>query len=309
MPFNDGIPRTHSFSLTDFHDFDFCPFRFFVFHHLGKKYELAEGSVNLALGSLLDETIKQFHITKSYGQPPLYIKNLVKAARNKMLEKEARQTPPSFYSAIKPFLNDELCERASEVFINYYLTLDKKIKPSIDEVGFCEWIIKGDGGVFKLWGGPDALEMGDDGIPEIVDYKLRETLSFNSEEAQNYKLHANKNKNSLDMDLMPKIYTLLVVKKLKEMGFNKARFIVRLWLDPKNKDYYEEFDLDSVVNFEEIFKGRINKILTTQELKFCEREFCKACSSDQRMLFLKELKAKKLIIPDSIVYPNLIQID
>lgn len=284
MPFNDGIPRTHSFSLTDFHEFDHCPFRFFVFHHLGKKYEMAEGSRNLALGSLLDEAIKLFHKTKSYGQPPGYIKNLIFAARNKMFEKEAKQSSPSFYSAIKEFLNDELCKEATDIFINYYLALNQKIKPAIDEVGFCEWVIESEDGSFKLWGGPDTLEMGEDGIPEIVDYKFRENIEVG--------------KDNMDMDLMPKIYTMLVSKKLLDKGFKKVRFVVRFWQDPLENNFFEEFDLEDVAKYEEIFRQRIEEIFNTTKIKFCEKDFCKACKSDQRILFIKELEQKKLIKVD-----------
>jgi len=289
MPFNDGIPRTHSFSLTDFHEFDYCPFRFFVFHHLGKKYEMAEGSRNLALGSLLDASIKLFHKTKSYGQPKEYIKNLIQASCNKMMEKVAKQSSPSFYSAIKDFLNDDLCEEAAAIFINYYKALDLKIKPAIMEVGFCEWVIETDdpstgrsGQVYKLWGGPDTLEMGEDGIPEVVDYKFRENIEVG--------------KDNMDMDLMPKIYMLLVCNKLLEKGYKKARFVVRFWQDPKDDSFFEEFDLERVRDFEDIFKERIEEIFNTSVFKFCEKGFCKACKSDQRTLFLKELEDKKLIV-------------
>src|SRR5438067_1421256 len=103
MPYNDGIPTTHSFSLTDFHEFERCSFSFFVKHHLGKKYELAEGSKALALGSLLDGAIKKFHQSKAYGQPPEYISNLVKAACNEILEKVEKQKGSSFYSSIKDY--------------------------------------------------------------------------------------------------------------------------------------------------------------------------------------------------------------
>ncbi len=309
MPFNDGIDRKYSFSLTDFHDFDYCPFRFFLFHHLGlgKKYELAEGSYNMALGCLLDETIKLFHKqsfstskqsfftskTKSYGQPPLYIESLIKASCKKILDKIAYQNSPSFYSCLKPFLDDGLCKQATDVFINYYLRLDKKIKKSITEVGFCEWIVKddpstdstsslqaGSGQAFKLWGGPDTIEMGDGGIPEICDYKYRE--------------NKENGKESFDMDLMPKLYTLLCCKKLLDLGFKKVRFIIRLWLEPKNNSYYEEFDLEKVAQIEEIFKQKILRILNTREIIFCEKPFCKACNSDKRSIYLTLCKNKNL---------------
>ncbi len=306
MPFNDGIDRKFCFSLTDFHDFDYCLFRFFVFHHLNKKYELAEGNENMALGSLLDQTIKIFHQSKAYGQPPEYLENLVKAALKLMKERVARQSAPSFYSSIMPFLTEELVTKAAQIFKNYYSTLDGKIRQSLGEVGFCEWIIKtddpstlqhvqgrpeqgrrttGSGQVWKLWGGPDALEMGEDGIPEIVDYKFRE----NTEQG----------KTSLDMDLMPKLYTLLCANKLLDMGYKKARFVVRFWQEPLRNDFYEEFDLEEVKQYEELFKQKIATILQTKQVSFCEMPFCKACQAKNRKEYLKELEVKKIIQVDT----------
>lgn len=278
MPFNDGILRQYCFSLGDFHTFEFCSFRFLVYHHLEKKYELEEGSYNMALGSLLDETIKLLHKSKAYGQPPQYFKNLVKAVSNKMLEKIAKQSGPSFYSGVKKFLNDDLCEKATEVFINYYEAVGRRIKLSVGEVGFCEWIIQTELGTkYKLWGGPDTLEMGDDGVPEVCDYKYRED---------------NNNKDNIDMDLMPKIYILLCLEKLQKLGYKKARFMVRFWLDPKNNNYYEEFNLEKVKQYEEHFKDRIERILSSNEIKFCEKPFCGACKSERRDDFLLELKSR-----------------
>lgn len=294
MPFGDGIDRKHSFSLTDFHDFEDCSFRFFVYHHLGlgKKYELAEGSFQMALGSLLDETIKLFHKSKSYGQPPAYITNLIQASSNKMIEKVATQSSPSFYSAIKPFLNDELYKKATEVFINYYKSLDYKIKEQVVEPGFCEWIIEdkdpssqdSSGQAFKLWGGPDAIEKGEDGLPEVCDYKSRENVE--------------KGKEWMDMDLMPKMYVLLCCKKLLDAGFKKARFVVRFWQDPLDISFSEEFDLETASDYEKIFKAKIKNILENSSLTFCEKPFCKACQSEKRSMFIKELESKKIIKSD-----------
>lgn len=304
MPWNDGIPKINSYSLTDFHDFDFCPFRFFVYHHLGKKYELSESSPSLALGSLLDESIKLFHRAKAYGCEPDYLGNIVEAALNFIKEKVAKGGEFSFHGKHIPYLNDQAVKGATKIFKDYYLAKDKKINRSLGEVGFCEWIIKGDpstgsGQVYKLWGGPDALEEGDDGIPEVVDYKSREALAFNSElndnstdEVQNYKSRegSKKAKLNLDMDLMPKIYTLLVSRKLVDKGYSKARFKVRIWQDPLNESFFEEFDLETIENAQVLFKQKIDKILSTQDLRFCEKDFCRACKSDKRDEFLIELQ-------------------
>lgn len=275
MPFDDGISRLHSFSLTDFHDFDSCPFKFFVKHHLNKKYDLEEGNYFAALGSLLDQSVKLFHKTRAYGCSPEYLKNLIKGACNQMTAQIKKRSTPSFYSSIKDFLNDDLCEKAAEIFVKYYKGRDCQIRQSLGDVGFCEWVIETPEGRWKLWGGPDTLELGDDGIPEIVDYKSRENLE--------------KGKSYMDMDLMPKIYTLLCSKKLLQMGFKKARFIVRYWQDPKDESFYEEFDLEQVKNYEEIFKQKIQRILTAQNIKFCEKSFCPACRSKERQEYIKEL--------------------
>ena len=286
MSFGDGIPRKHCFSVTDFHDFERCSFCFFVTHHLDKKYELAEGSKALALGSLLDETIKLFHSAKLYGQPPESLVGVVMGAKRHIKEKVDKQsfssskTPgkPSFYTAVLPFLDEQLTQKAIDIFQNYYQSLNQKIKPSLGPVGFCERLIPGSKGdlMYKLWGGPDAYEIGEDGVIEIVDYKSREDVQ--------------KGKEGMDMDLMPKMYTLLCSKFLMDRGYKKARFIVRFWQDPKEEGFYEEFDLEKVQVFDEYFRQLIEKILATTELNFCEKPYCKGCFSPKREEFLADLK-------------------
>ena len=311
MPYGDGIPLTHCFSLTDFHEYKSCPFRFFVKHHLGKKYELDEASEQMALGTLLDESIKLFHQSKAYGQPSDYLQNLVKAARAKILAKLSRQRTPSFYSSIAEFLTDGLCEKATEVFRNYYIGVGQKIKPSLGPVGFCEWVIKGGEDVggraltYKVWGGPDALELGDDGLPEVVDYKSREALAFGP--SQDHKSRealakdAQRAKNNLDMELMPKMYTLLCAEKLLKLGYRRARFVVRFWQDPKEAGFFEEFDLGMIKNFEVELKRLIEGILNTTEIKFCEKSYCKACSGVQRDQYILELQKLGLIMSPAAV--------
>lgn len=283
MPYGDGIPKINCYSLTDFHTFEFCPFKFFVTHHLDKKYELEEGSEQMALGSLLDQSIKLFHESKAYGCEADYLENLVHAASGRMKEKISGQKTPSFYSSIEQYLTEDLCQKATEIFKNYYYGKDKKIKTSIGNVGFCEWIISTDDGrKFKLWGGPDAYEMGDDGIPEVVDYKSRENIE--------------KGKDNMDMELMPKIYTLLASKFLINKGFKKARFVVRFWQDPKEDGFYEEFNLSAINGEEFLFRQKIERILSTTEITFCDKDFCKACKSEKRSEFALELKKHGLVV-------------
>lgn len=276
MSYEPRIDRLYSFSLTDFHDFDTCPFKFFVKHHLNKKYEIEDSTFNTALGCVLDQAIKLFHEIKAYDREPEALRSIIKVACNQMLDQIKRTNTPSFYSNIKDFLNDELCAKAADIFVSYYKARDCRIRPAIEPIGFCKWVIETENGRYQLWGGPDTLEMGDDGIPEIVDYKSRENLE--------------KGKMYMDMDLMPKIYTLLCCKKLLAKGYKKARFVVRYWQDPLDESFYEEFDLEEVCTYEEIFKQRIQKILSVTETGFCEKGYCSACQSQLRDVYVKQLE-------------------
>lgn len=277
MPFDD-IPRTHSFSLGDFRDFDFCAFRFFVNHHLGKKYELAVGSPNQAIGSLLDLAIKKFHQTNLYGQSVETLPGLIKAAEAEMREKvKASPTPYSFYSAQLSFLTPEVINRATEIFRNYFQQIEGKINKALSRKTFWDYVIVGDVPL-KLWGGADTIEHGLDGLPEVVDYKYYEDQQAGVEK--------------IDMDLMPKLYVLLASRELVKLGFAKARFKIKFWLDPKNDSYYEEFELANGPNIEAFFKDKIERILRSSELAFCDKQFCKVCNSDQREQWIKQLQVK-----------------
>lgn len=276
MSYNDGISRINSYSLSDFNEFDSCNFRFFVKHHLGKKYEIDEGNEQMALGNLLDQSIKLFHKSKSYGQPKEYLINLVRGAANLMKNQVAQKGPQSFFGTSVPFLDSELIKKATDIFAGFYQGRGGKINQSLGDVGFCEWVIEDESGKFKLWGGPDTFEMGEDGIPEVVDYKSRQNIE--------------KGKEQIDMDLMPKIYMLLSAKKLRELGFNKARFKVRFWQDPEDESFFEDFDLTKVGEFQPIFLDRIERINATSEVRFCERAFCKACQSDKREEYEQQLQ-------------------
>lgn len=282
MPFNDGIPRYKCFSLTDFNEFEFCPFRFFVKHHLEKKYEVEEGNESSALGNILDQSIKIFHKSKAYGQPVEYLPNLVKRAVYEIRERVAQSSgKPSFYSSTAPFITEELIEKACRIFQDYYRVRKGRIRQSLGEVGFCEYVIEGEDGKVKLWGGPDAYELGDDGVPEVCDYKFREDME--------------KGKNNMDMDLMPKIYVLLASKYLLSKGYERARFVVRFWTEALNEDFYEEFDLSTAENMADLFKQKMHRILTTTEVSFCEKDWCKVCSSPKRNDFLRELISQGFI--------------
>lgn len=294
MPYGDGILKINCYSLTDFHDFESCSFKFFVKHHLDKKYEIEEGNEAIALGTLLDLSIKLFHKTRAYGVEVDYLKNIVQAALREVREQVERKPGPSFYSAMMPFLTPELVDKAISIFQNYYKKLGGKIKRSIMDVGFCEWIISTDNAKYKIWGGPDTIEMGDDDIPEIVDYKSRENIE--------------KGKMYMDMDLMPKVYTLLCSKKLLDKGFDKARFVVRFWQDPEENSFQEEFDLSEVIKYEDLLKQKIERILSIAEFKFCNRSFCSACNSDKKdeyLLELEKLGLKALMVENNFKSDNL----
>lgn len=273
----DDLPRIYCFSLGDFHNFEKCFFDFLVRHHLQKRYELEEGNKNQAIGNLLDLVIKIIHRTKAYNQSLDYIlSNIFKAAENEIRQKVERAGPKSFYGATLPFLINENISEAKEVFKRYYQARKGKFNKSIINEKFWECMLKGEK-LVKIWGGPDALEMGEDGIVEIVDYKFRGGQIDN---------------NSYDMDLMPKVYTLLCAEELIKLGYNKVRVRIRLWHKPLEESLYEEFDLQVVANLKDFFRHKIGKILSVAEITFCEKPYCKACNSEQKEVWLKELKTQ-----------------
>jgi len=99
-----------------------------------------------------------------------------------------------------------------------------------------------------------------------------------------------KSKNNIDMDLMPKMYTLLCCRKLQQLGYSKARFVVRFWQDPLEDSFYEEFDLADVSSLEQIFRQKIDRIMNTIEIKFCDSSYCRGCKHADREKFLYELE-------------------
>lgn len=277
MAFND-VKRIYCFSLGDFHDFEKCYFSFLVKHHLQKKYEIAEGSFNSAVGSLLDLAIKKLHLSKAYHQPLDYLlSSLFKAAESDIREASEREGPHSFYGSTVKFLTDEALEKARDIFKNYFLRRKGKINKAILNKKFWECVLEGEK-VFKIWGGPDTLEMGEDGIPEIVDYKYFED--------------AQKGRDNLDMDLMPKLYTLLCASELLKIGYKRVRFRVRSWTDPLDESLYEEFDLQTTSLLKDYFKHKISKILSVSEISFCGKAYCKACNCDQKTEWIKKLQTE-----------------
>ncbi|MBI2315184.1 PD-(D/E)XK nuclease family protein [Candidatus Daviesbacteria bacterium] len=282
----DNIPRIHCFSLGDLHEFDRCFFSFFVKHHLGKKYEVAEGNMSQAVGCLLDLAIKKLHQIRAYNQSPQYLQTLIKAAEREMREDIEKRGKNSFYGAQLEFLTPEVVSRAQEIFKKYMQQIAGKFKKlllteiSQKQKPFWQRVISSTQDL-KLWGGPDAIEIGEDGVPEVVDYKYFEDLE--------------RGKGNLDMDLMPKVYILLCAEDLKKSGFSKARFKIRFWEDPLNEDFYEEFDLTNAPNLENYLKDKIERILRTTEVSFCERDYCRVCKHPQKAEWLKQLAALGLV--------------
>lgn len=277
MAYHD-IPRINCFSLGDFKDFENCFFAFLVKHHLQKKYEIAEGSSVSAIGSLLDLAIKKLHLSKAYNQPLDYLLSaLFKAAQNDIEEQADREGPHSFYGSTAKFINDQTLKKAQEIFKNYYQKRQGKINQAILNKRFWECLLEGEQ-ILKVWGGPDALELGEDGVSEVVDYKYFED--------------ALKGKNNLDMDLMPKLYILLCAQELLKMGHTKVRFRVRSWTDPLDESLYEEFDLENVTLLKDFFRHKIEKILSVTEISFCGKPYCKACNSEQKQDWLKQLRVQ-----------------
>ncbi|MDO8429706.1 MAG: PD-(D/E)XK nuclease family protein [Candidatus Daviesbacteria bacterium] len=277
-----NISRTHCFSLSDFHDFDKCLFKFFVGHHLEKKYELAEGTPNQALGCLLDLAIKNIHRRKSYGQPFENIRPYISLGQLEMQSHFERNGERSYYGQQVKFLTPDLVDKARNVFEQYYQQLKGQVKPSVLIKEFWERTLPGDEPT-KVWGGPDGVEMGEDGVPEVVDYKYFEDLE--------------KGKSYLDMDLMPKIYVYLASEDLLKMGYSKARFMVRLWGDARDESKSCDFDLNSMLGVEEDLKERIEKILATLDFNFCEKPYCPACKSPQRDEWVSTCKLKLGLSP------------
>lgn len=283
----DNIPTTRGYSLSDFHDFDVCIFKFLVKHELQKKYEIGKGSPQMALGVLLDKTIKVIHSfgDKSYNASPERLKGAVRYSAKLIIEEEKRNPKkPNFNTATVEFLNEEVFLSAENTLFNYLKGV-KKLKKSLGPIPFLQKVIEIDGQKneqgststkYKLWGGPDTLETGDDGLPEIVDYKSRQDIA--------------KGKQNMDMDLMPKMYTLLLADDLLKKGFKKARFKVVFWQDPKDGSFAQEFDLENLSEIEELFKEKIRKILNNKEITFCMNQYCEACNSEKADDYVAELE-------------------
>ncbi len=284
------IPKINGYSLTDFHDFEECKFRFFVRHHLDHKYEIAKGSDQLALGVLLDRAIKEVHRNKDKGSYKAPIDRLVKSVRyaEKLIREEEKNSPkcPNFSTAVVEYFTEDVIKTAEFLFHNFCTQLQGNFKEAIFDVGFCKWNLKVGNEEFVLWGGPDTVEMGKDGVPEVIDYKSRQNIS--------------RGKDGMDMDLMPKLYMLLTCQELLKRGFKKARFRVVFWQDPLEEGFYEDFDLHQIRDHEKIFAEKIEKILKQKEIDYCGGQYCDACNFAKRDDFLAELKAKGFEVDDGV---------
>lgn len=273
------VDKIKSYSLTDFHDFDDCLFRFFVRHHLDKKYLISKGSPQLSLGVLLDKTIKNIHKYKAYDKPRERLIKAVRFSAKEIVDAEAKNPKrPNFDTQTVKFLNEEVLSAAEGILANYLAGLRGGIKKSLGEIGFCKKYLKIGDEFYCLWGGPDTLEEGSDGIPEIIDYKSRQDIA--------------KGKQYMDMELMPKMYTLLVADQLLNRGYKKARFMVKFWQDPREESFAQEFDLENLKDHEDLFKEKIQNIIKTVDAKFCITEFCDACNYETKDDFATELTDK-----------------
>jgi ATP-dependent helicase/DNAse subunit B len=276
------ISKINGYSLTDFHDFEECKFRFFVRHHLDRKYEIASGSEQMALGVLLDRAIKEVHRNREKGSYKASVDRLVKSVRYSvdLIKKEEKNSPkrPNFSTAVVEYFNEDVIVAAEGLFRNFCVQLDGKFKPAVMDIDFCKWFLKVNNEEYVLWGGPDTIEMGHDGIPEVIDYKSRQNIS--------------RGKDKMDMDLMPKMYILLTCKQLQKMGFKKARFRVVFWQDPKEDTFCEEFDLTNTEKLEKIFVKKIDQIVKHKEVDHCAAKYCDACNAEKREEFIEELVGK-----------------
>ena len=141
---SDYVPNTHGYSLSDFHDFDACIFKFLVKHELQKKYEIGKGSPQMALGVLLDKTIKVIHSfgNKSYSATPQRLKGAVRYSAKLIIEEEKNNPKkPNFNTATVEFLNEDIFIAAENALVNY-LTQVKKLKKSLGEVKFLQELLK-----------------------------------------------------------------------------------------------------------------------------------------------------------------------
>ena len=274
------IPTIRGYSLSDFHDYDTCVFKFLVKHDLQKKYEIGRGSPQMALGVLLDRAIKEIHRNRgkgSYKAPVERLVNAVKYAAGLIRKEEkASNKHPNFSTAVVEFFTDDVVAAAENTLKNYLTQIDNKFRPAIFDIDFCKKVLEIEGEKYVLWGGPDTLEMGGDKMPEIIDYKSRQDIA--------------KGKQNMDMDLMPKLYTLLLAEDLLKKGFKKARFKVVFWQDPKDESFVQEFDLKDLSKVEAVFKEKIKAILANKEISFCMMPFCEACNSEKSDEYVEMLE-------------------
>jgi hypothetical protein len=122
---SDFIPKIRGYSLSDLHDFDTCVFKFLVKHELDKKYEIGKGSPQMALGVLLDKTIKNIHKRPAYHYP---LKRLLKGVRfsaEEIKEEEKSKPRPNFNTATVEFLTEEVILAAEQVLQNYHQHIKK----------------------------------------------------------------------------------------------------------------------------------------------------------------------------------------
>lgn len=276
----DFIPKIRGYSLSDFHDYDTCVFKFLVKHDLDKKYEIGKGSPQMALGVLLDRAIKEIHRNRDKGSYKAPIERLVGSVKYAseliIKEEKASNKHPNFSTAVVEFFTVDVTQAAQSILRNYLTEIKGEFRKAISDIEFCKKTIEINKEKYVLWGGPDTLEMGKDGMPEIIDYKSRQDIA--------------KGKLNMDMDLMPKLYTLLLQEDLLNKGFKKARFKVVFWQDPKDESFSEVFDLEDLSKIEEIFKEKIRKITASKEIIFCMLPFCEACNNEKADEYVEMLE-------------------
>lgn len=276
----DYIPAIQGYSLSDFHDYEACVFKFLVKHDLQKKYEIGKGSPQMALGVLLDRAIKEIHRNRNKGSYKAPVERLVKSVKYAAdlirKEEKASSKHPNFSTAVVEFFTEDIILAAENTLKNYLTQINNQFRPAIFDIEFCKKIIEIDKEKYVLWGGPDTLEMGQDGLPEIIDYKSRQDIA--------------KGKLNMDMDLMPKLYTLLLAGDLLKKGFKKAKFKVVFWQDPKDESFAREFNLEDLSQVEELFKEKIKGILANKEITFCMLPFCEACNSEKADEYVAQLE-------------------
>ncbi len=98
---------------------------------MDRKYEIAKGSDQLALGVLLDRAIKEVHRNKNKGSYKASPERLVKSVRYavKLIQDEEKSSPkrPNFSTAVVAYFSEDVIKTAEFLFLNFCTQLQGQI--------------------------------------------------------------------------------------------------------------------------------------------------------------------------------------